>query len=463
VKAPVTTQPQSAAAAKRRAKRARFTADGSVLVIVLWVALGLVSVALYFAHSMAMELRATDNRVASLEAAEAIAGAVRYLTNLLANVEQPGLPPDFTRYPAEAVKVGEATFWLIGRDTNVWQNGPTRVVFGLVDEASKLNLNTATLEMLEALPWMPPELAAATMDWRDTDEEVTPNGAENETYARLNPPRLCKNAPFESIEELRLVAGAYLDVLYGEDANLNGVLDLNENDGDITLPSDNRDGRLDPGILEYVTIHSREPNTRSDGSTRVSVGGQNQQQLTSLLQEKFGAERANGVVAQLRGATPGSVLEFYLRSGLTAEEFAQIESEITVTNAAVIPGLVNVNTASAAVLACIPGIGVENANSLVARRQASSSQLASLAWVAEVLEATNAIRAGPFLTSRSYQFSADVAAVGHHGRGYQRVKFILDTSEATPRVVYRRDLTHLGWALGREVRNQQELLARNMR
>jgi hypothetical protein len=42
------------------------------------------------------------------------------------------------------------------------------------------------------------------------------------------------------------------------------------------------------------------------------------------------------------------------------------------------------------------------------------------------------------------------------------VKFIFDTSEDAPRIVYRQDLTHLGWALGRQVRNDL-LLTTNVR
>ena len=38
---------------------------GSVLVIVMWIAFGLVSLALYFANSMNFELRASDNRVSA--------------------------------------------------------------------------------------------------------------------------------------------------------------------------------------------------------------------------------------------------------------------------------------------------------------------------------------------------------------------------------------------------------------
>lgn len=40
----------------------------------------------------------------------------------------------------------------------------------------------------------------------------------------------------------------------------NGILDPNEDDGDDSLPEDNRNGVLD-GLLEYVTVYSKEPNT----------------------------------------------------------------------------------------------------------------------------------------------------------------------------------------------------------
>ncbi|HEX7576490.1 MAG TPA: hypothetical protein VF430_00480, partial [Verrucomicrobiae bacterium] len=53
---------------------------GSVLIIVLWVSLGLVSIALYFANSMTYELRASDNRVSGLAADQAIEGAARYVS-----------------------------------------------------------------------------------------------------------------------------------------------------------------------------------------------------------------------------------------------------------------------------------------------------------------------------------------------------------------------------------------------
>ena len=46
----------------------------------------------------------------------------------------------------------------------------------------------------------------------------------------------------------------------------NGVLDPNENDGDANPPTDNMDGTLDPGLLEYVTVYTREPTTTRSGT-----------------------------------------------------------------------------------------------------------------------------------------------------------------------------------------------------
>ena len=461
--------------------------NGSVLIIVIWVAFGLVSLALYFAHSMSFELRSSDNRVAAIEAEQAIEGAARYVSNVLANTitqqQLPGVMPDPLSYRSEAVPVGDARFWLIGRDTNTWQNGPDRLTFGLVDEASKLNLNTATMDMLQALPSMTAELAANIVAWRQSTNDASVGGAQSETYLRLQPPYLCKNAPFETVDELRLVYGLNLELLFGEDSNLNGLLDPNETDRETLPPLDNRDGRLDPGLLEYVTVYSREPTTRTNVN--------NPQQLQALLTSVFDSTRANQIVQQVRaaqgggpgtgGGRPGaggggggpggpggtvtsftSLLEFYMSSGMTAEEFAQLEASITATTN--IQSLVNVNTASEAVLTCIPGIGTDKAPALVAYRQSNPGQANSIGWVADALDRdlTRVRLAGPYITAHSYQFTADVAAVGHHGRGYRRVKFVFDTSDGTPRIVYRQDLTHLGWALGKQGRADL-LVAKGMR
>ncbi len=454
------------------------TQCASVLIIVLWIALGLVSVTLYFANSMSSELRASDNRVSGLVAEQAIEGAARYLTYILSNFGTNGVMLDPADYLSEAVPVGDAHFWLIGRDTNS-PVGPGQVFFGLVDEASKLNLNFASSNMfaslLQSMPQANVDLTGAILDWRDTNG----GGASQTYYSMQSPPYQCKNARFDTVDELRLLQGADMGTLLGEDLNRNGVLDPNEAD-------ENHNGIVDPGVLEYLTVYSREPGTYSNGLPRVniSVVSGTTGPLPALLQSAFGSSRADRILTRLGLFSPPpppagasgprrplivaftSPLHFYLQSGMKLDEFAQIFNAIRMddgTNA--IQGRVNVNTASAAVLACLPGMTSDLAQTLVNYRLTNPDKLTSIAWVADALgqndsTALQTLAAGDYLTTQSYQFMADVAALGPHGRGYRRTRFVFDTIDGSPKIIYRQDLSHLGWALGKETR-QTWLFAKN--
>ena len=443
---------------------------GSILVIVMWVAFGLVAITLYFANAMTFELRSAENRVAALASDQAIDGAVAYVSYILQTYTTNGSIPDPATYYAEAVPVGDAHFWLIGRPDPLQAQQATlnRVAFGLIDEGSKINLNTVQVTNLQYLPRITQDFASAIIDWRDADDEVTLTGAESQNYSTLNPPYLCKNTNFETIDELRMVYGATMDLLVGEDLNRNGVLDPNEID-------DNHNSTADPGILEYVTVWTQEPNS---GRTNVN----NLQQLQGLLESVFSQQRAQQILAKFVTVTAGnpggtggatgtqrtlgsvttttnvSPLQFYRRSGMTSDEFAQIAAYITVTNGSNIVGRINVNTASAVVLASLPGITLDLAQQLASYRQSSSTNaLGSIAWIVDALgqnnaDALNELQKGDYITTQSYQFTADVAAVGALGRGYRRMRFVIDTSSGTPIVIYRQDLSHLGWALGKEAR-----------
>jgi DNA uptake protein ComE-like DNA-binding protein len=437
----------------------------------MWIAFGLVSLALYFGNSMNFELRASDNRVSAMAADQAIEGAVHYLNYLLTTQIANGSNGVFLNLNnslCQAVPVGDAHYWLIGRDTNN-PVGPGRLCFGLVDEASKLNLNLAASNQLIWLPRMTVDLTQAILDWVNTNG----TGPTVTYYAMQQPSYQCKCEPFETVDELRLVYGADMDTLVGEDANRNGILDPNETD-------DNQNGMLDPGVLEYFTVYSREPNTNSDGSAKINIHtlSSNPSGLISTLQTNFPG-RAAEILSHLR--SPGSSgtnaptqyrnfdspLLFYVTSTMTATEFALVGTNLTTTSGTYVNGRVNVNTASAAVLACLLGGDTGAAQLLVNYRQSNPYNLTSIAWIIDALgqsysDALQALEAGDSITTQSYQFTADIAALGPYGRGYRRVKFIFDTSDGTPKIIYRQDLTHLGWALGKEVR-QNWVLAKATR
>jgi type II secretory pathway component PulK len=437
--------------------------DASVLIVVLWIVFGLIGITLYFAHSMTFELRASDNRLAGIEAEQAIEGARRYLTCVLSNVNARGVLPDTTTYLNEAAPVGNAKFWLIGRSDDT--NTPTDAHFGLIDEASKLNLNSATSNMLMNLPRITPDQINNILAWRSTNTTSLTGGAESDTYMRMQPPYLCKNAPFETVDELRLIYEMDMDTLYGEDANLNGILDPNENDGDATPPSDNQDGQLNPGLLEYVTVYTREPATTTNGAARLDITTYSPATPATRTTLQ-GIMTTNGIatarIAQILAAADAasaralftSPLQFYYATGMTTTEFMQIETSI---RGPTLVGLINVNTAGATVLGCLPGMTNGQAAQLISYRQSNTNALTlnpSVIWITQVLQQSDAVAAGPYITGFGYQYMADVAAIGHDGRGYRRTRFIFDTSSGTPIILHRQDLSQLGWALGKEARNK---------
>jgi DNA uptake protein ComE-like DNA-binding protein len=477
--------------------------SASAFIIVLWIAFGLVSICLYFASSMTMELRASENRLASASAEQAIEGAVRYINNILAwqcSYGSNGIVPDAGSYSCEAVPVGEARFWLIGRDTNSttlsFSTTPAQLAFGLIDEGSKLNLNTTSSNILSnlvtLLPYANQDLATAIVDWRTTNSQ----GTYQSYYSTQIQPYQNKGAPFETIDELRLVYGGDLMTLIGEDLNRNGILDANE-DSD-------HNGVLQPGLLEYVTVYSKEPNTRTNGDPKISISVLNGPtgSLPDLLNTALGSTRAQSILQNLgllnnsgaqqgggrggtgRGGGAGggggggppavqvqtftSPLQFYRKSQMTSDEFAKVCNDITVspTNNSYIEGRVNINTASANILASLPGLASDAnlAQTLISYRASNPDKLGSIAWIVDALGSGNttaldALQAVDAITAQSFQFTADIAAVGPRGRGYRRERIVFDTCTGTPTVIYRQDLTGLGWALGRDVR--QTLLAQN--
>ena len=85
------------------------------------------TIALYFANSMTYELRASDNRVSGLAADQAIEGAARYVGYVLQNYATNGAVPATTQFACAAVPVGDAQFWLIGRDPTRHELRPNRI------------------------------------------------------------------------------------------------------------------------------------------------------------------------------------------------------------------------------------------------------------------------------------------------------------------------------------------------
>jgi hypothetical protein len=266
-----------------------------------------------------------------------------------------------------------------------------------------------------------------------------------------------------------------IDLMIGDDLNRNGVLDANET---------NSTGGTTPnfGLLEYTTIYSREPNFLANGSPMTNVNTASESDLSSFFQTagvSAASTMATTIHALIHPTPPlpanpcASILDFCVRcmnAGMSADDLGKIYGSITTTTNTYTYGRVNINTASEAVLtARCMGANIDEqtadsaAQTLIAYRQQNPSLLTSPAWMITALGQNNsiitAVAGRDWITTKSYQFMADIAAVGPLGRGYRRVKFIFDVSDGTPKIIYRQDLSRLGWALGEKAR--ENLVANN--
>lgn len=174
--------------------------SGIVLVITLWLVTLLSVMAAGFSYAMRTETWLTIHGVDSAQArSRAEAGLWLAVADLL-------LPVSERRWPTDGTP-GETNF------------GEATISVRIQDEAGKIDLNEAGPELLLGLL----EAASAAgddvmfmrnaiLDWRDPDHERLVPGAEDGDY--LSAGYDAKDGPFNSIAELRRVAGM-TDDIYG--------------------------------------------------------------------------------------------------------------------------------------------------------------------------------------------------------------------------------------------------------
>ena len=280
---------------------------------------------------------------------------------------------DPTTIPAEALQVGGGYFWILHPD-------PTQdqlYGFGLVDESSKLNINSATSDELINLPNMTQDIATNITTWAST---AGPNGT---ALSYETPDQLML---VDNMSELTPI------VLFGYDLNHDGVINNAErtaSNGAAVTNGSTQDAR---GIYNFVTTFSTTATPGNAGRNTASRAG------------------------------PATV------------------------------GLINPFTASMQVLSCLPPpMTTTMAQTLVSTRTSTVPTYGDMTWVTTAL-GQSAQTIMPYLTAYSYQYSADIVAVSGDGRAFKRVKIVIDCRTQPAKIVYRKDLTNLGWPLPEDVR-----------
>lgn len=351
---------------------------------------------------------------------------------------------------------------------------------GLVDEASCVNLNHPGPCDIERIPRMTAALARNVRQYIGLPQPGRGTNAVASTpppdpFAEADAPAadpatdrsaadadpffaVPRHGPLASLDELAEIPGFSVHLLRGEDANRNGHLDPNEDDGDETFPPDNRDGRLDHGMAQYLTVASYDNDRSSSGRKRIDLNDpavELPSDAPPALTNYVAAMRAAGT----KIPHPAELLEAVTRvkdaagteqevtSGVTKENLAQVLDLYTTDGTGRHDGLVNVNTAGAVVLATLPGIDLALAESIVsARTGLPPDRRATPAWLYQegVLDAAQFKAIAPRITTRASQFRFQVLGYGIPSGRFRVLAVSVDVAGPEPRVLELRDITRLG-------------------
>jgi competence ComEA-like helix-hairpin-helix protein len=352
------------------------------------------------------------------------------------------------------------------------------VVFGVEDEASRLNLNTASAEELGKLQLLTADVAAAIVDWRDADNAVSPGGAEAEYYASLRPPSQPRNGPFQTVRELLMVRGVSRELFLGDDAHQNGGLEAAVDAADEPAGAAQPRFATRTGWGSLLTVDSTVQNVNAAGQDRVNLQSAGEASLTSI--RGVSAEIARAIVAHRGRGRFSSVADLLevaaapdpnaagpqppLPTGppgtgpsqlapnppgpqpsgprvISQELLLDIADDLTTDASQDCQGLVNINTAGVEVLVCLPGVDRELARAIVSYRQ-SSGFFPNIAWLLKVpgMSADAFKQLAPRVTARSETYRILSEGLVPSSGARSRIQVIVHVRQASVRTLsYRED------------------------
>ncbi|HEY5234387.1 MAG TPA: helix-hairpin-helix domain-containing protein [Verrucomicrobiae bacterium] len=265
------------------------------------------------------------------------------------------------------------------------------VVYGVSDEESRLNINTATSDELTKIQGLGSDMATAILGWRSSGSA----GAEKDYYLALRPPYVPRGAAFETVRELLMVRGATPDLLLGRDVHQNGLLDDLSDGVDEPPKYQETVSDSDLGWAGILTVDSSVKNVNAAGDDRVNIQTADETSLAAVTGITRDIARAMvsyrnrnrfQSIADLLDVTPpqnnGNAPGARNRSASSADNSSgqhvidenllmQIADDVTATDDKALAGAININTAGLDLLVCLPGIDRNLAQKIISYRQSS--------------------------------------------------------------------------------------------
>jgi len=415
-----------------------FRRRGAILIIAMVVLFAIAALVVSLGRSARTEALTAANARAAAEADAVERGAEQHAIALL-NTYGTDLQ-DLSDSDFSGVQVGGGLFWII-RPT---YNDTTISQYGLLDESSKLDLNKVTEDQLALLPGMTTDLESEIVGWHSGDSGAA--GSISGLDAGV-----VKGAPYETVDELRLLPDMTPELLYGQSyATLNGT---NANAAGMNL---NTDWYQQHGLFDYFTVWSKAAASSgaSSSSSSSSGSGSSTPQVVDItstdpgtLQNLRNTLSALSLPTARQGSTGRGKTVFTLAKdlNLSTDDFVKLEPYITTSSTS--GPAVNPATAPEEVLLAM-GLSSTDVQKLISNRATGVQNYPnSLAWVYDALKSDMTdITSGRFIARGAY-YSADIVAASGDGRAFRHVRVVIDSSASPMKIVYRRDITDRGWPL----------------
>ncbi len=175
--------------------------NGIALMLVIWGLTLLVTIALSLTLTQRTEIALADQQVESARfrtlAEAALAYTALYYLTPLSELDQ-----------------STGAVWLPDGQAHPWSFAGHELLIQVFDESARYDLNQVPHETLRFLLTVlgledseADALAARIIDWRDPDDQRLLNGAEDPDYRQAGRTFGAKDAPFETVEELKQVLG----------------------------------------------------------------------------------------------------------------------------------------------------------------------------------------------------------------------------------------------------------------
>ncbi len=250
---------------------------------------------------------------------------------------------------------------------------------------------------------------------------------------------------------------------------------------------------LDRGWSGYLTLHSKEKNVNAQGEPRIYLNSDDLSQLHEDLKNVFSGEAANFIIAYRQASEDYDGDE----EGISASEIkldlnqepkreitkvldligkqVSIPSEgrtvvlrcpfeedkiityittlmdgVTSVEGPFIPGRININQAPRSILMGIPGMNEDIVEQIITQRQLEpvpddpSQQHETWLMTSLIVTLDEMKQLIPFITTRGDVHRAQIVGYYEDGGATSRAEVIFDATGEIPRIVFWRDISHLG-------------------